>query len=239
MARDFTKNTSNYMDIGINQIAPILDGASFLCVHAWVNADTYTTGANDNRVFSTVLDDAKTGFTLMVNDAGATETPKVGARSQSADVFQTQTGTTDINSGSWVSAGGRADIAGDKIAVFTNGNKDTDASVTFGASTYTNSVPTTSDDVIGGSSIPATVTPPQFDGDIAEVAVFAKDIGDNAFIGLAHGVNPFPFGYAVYFSLYGNDSPENDLSVNHETGTITGTVSQTPHAPVELLENYL
>ena len=143
-----------------------------------------------------------------------------------------------MGTNAWFGAGGRLDFAGDAIAVFLNGVKESDSSVTFANNTFTLGTPSgDGQDVISGNVSPPIPLGQQTDGDIAEMAYFTEDIGDNAFIGLGHGVNPFTLEPAVYFALHGNESPENDLSVNSLTGTITGSIPKSNHAGVELLEN--
>lgn len=228
MARDFTKDVLNYMRLGANALGPTLNGAAAVSIHAWVWPDTFTATANTNRVIQVHIANSSTGLMLAIHD-GATGVVRAGARSQSADGFQTRSGTTVVSTSGWSHIGAAFDFAGDTITPYYNGVAEGGGAVTFGASAYTNATPTTSYDAIGSDGTP--IISNQIDGRIAEVAVWTVDIGAAGFAALAKGVSALlvrPEALAFYMPLMGNNSPER-CRISGISGTITGTVAKADH----------
>ena len=99
MARDFTKNTANYLSLGTEQLVALVSGASALSIAAWVNFDTIGNVTNDNRVLAVSIDAGKAGFLIATGASGANNLPRIGGRSQSADTFQATNGTSNFPTG--------------------------------------------------------------------------------------------------------------------------------------------
>jgi len=82
-----------------------------------------------------------------------------------------------------------------------------------------------------------------YEGDEAEVCVWAAELSTNEVLILSRGVNPFIVQNSNingYWPLYGNDSPEPQYKGQTDTGTVTGATKSTGwHPPVEQLENFL
>lgn len=231
MARDFTKDTANYMSLGVNQIQTLLNGAAKISMHAWVNPDTFNTGANDNRIITIGVADSLAGFILEIVGSAGAEVLKVAGRSVSTDTLQSKSATTVVSASTWHSCGGVFDESGDAITPYYEGAAEGGGAVTFGNAVWTNGTPTQLDTIGAGQSAPVE-TVIQFDGRIAELAIWTDDIGAAAFANLANGWSPlfFPTSLKFYFPLAGRFSPEPDV-VSGKTGSITGSLPIIQHPP--------
>lgn len=232
MARDFTKNTANYMDLGTDALNALFSGATDLSIHAWINADTFTTVNTDrNRILSQKITGTNSnGLALFISGQAA---PKVGlqGRSQTADAIQRVIGATEVTTGAWHSVGGVLDIDGDNIRIYLDGVQDTSTAVTFGATSYTTGTAPTAGDMMGGQEDPPSTAELQFDGRIGEVAIWTTDIGTVGFEQLNDGFSPLfvrPDALVAYWPLIGNFSPETDI-ISAKNGTITGTIAKAAH----------
>ena len=227
MARDFTKNVSNFIGLGVNKLAPLINGASKISFHAIVTYDSLDTAAdNYNRVVNCLLNGNAAAFT-----AGTSiTTPKlrIGGRSVSTDSFQAVNGTTTLVTGTEYSIGGVLDFSGDAIRVYLNGVQEASTAVTFGNATFTNATPTGQDSIGWAEGMSTTQ---QVDGRISEVAVWKGDITTAGFERLnarfsADRISPELL--VAYFKLLGVSSPERDIR-GGLSGTITGTVAGASH----------
>lgn len=232
MARDFSKNTSNYMTIGVGALGPILNGAGAISAHAIVTGDTLdATSVDDNRILSIAIDGASSALRLHTK-GDVNKRLNVAGRSVITDALQSVEGTTTMSTGTEYSCGGVLDIAGDKIRVYLNGSQEANTAVTFNNATYTHGTPTDSDRIGADMTTPPFATHFQWDGSIAEVAVWAGDIGTDGFYQLNKRISALlvrPDLLIFYAPLWGKASPEPDI-VSGKVGTITGTVAQRdPH----------
>jgi hypothetical protein len=237
MARDFTKNTSNYLGLGINAISPLLSGAAAISFHCWVYVDTlHGSAADADDLFSVQLSNTQAGFAARLTTSTGIGRLRVQARSGTGDASQSITGATTLSTGQWYSLGGVVNIASDTITVYVNGVSDNSGGVTFANATYTPGTPTTAGDSIGCAMTATTPisTTRQLDGRIADLAIWTADIGVNAFVALARGRRGWdvaPGSLVFFMPLHGVDSPEYDWK-SRKVGTITGTVAFGTHAPV-------
>lgn len=229
MARDFSKNTANYMNLGANIINAIISGKAAISVFARINADTLSTGGTfKNGIFGVPIANNSAGFALDIGNA-TNKFPRFQARSKTTDAGQVATGTTVIATGTFYTMGGVADFANARVKVYLNGVLEKNQAATWGAVTYTPGTPT-QQDTIGRT---ADVTPPtdttnQFDGAIDHVALWSGVLTATDFLQLHAGASPLivrPDLLEVYYRLDGSLSPERDL-VGGGSGTITGTVAQ-------------
>lgn len=124
MARDFSKTAANNLDLGALTIGTLLNGATKISVHAWINPDSYDTANNDNRILSVAIQNGTGGLTLSINNPAGTPVVRVAGRSVVTDSYQTKDGTTNITTGSWWSVGGVNNISGDTITPYVNGETD-------------------------------------------------------------------------------------------------------------------
>lgn len=232
MARDFSKNTSNYMSLGVGTLGSLINGASAVSAHVWANIDSTDSGVNDNSIFNVIGSSALTRLTFRIDGSGATKYLRVGGRSQNADGFQARNATSSFSIETWHSCGGVWDFDNDTITPYFNGAAENGGSVTFGSSTYSDGSPTTPD-YIGafGSSPPPSSSAEQTDGRLAEFALWNADIGADGFADLAEGrsaLSVCPHLLVVYFRLLGTTSPERDI-ISGASGTITGTIAKADH----------
>jgi hypothetical protein len=229
MARDFTKNTSNYMRVGVDKINPLISGASAVSIHAVAKPDTITATSGANRLVVSAVSNTQGGIVLSLHN-GTSALVRVAARSGTGDAAQVAVGSSVVSTGSYASFGGVADFANDAVRVYYNGAEEANTAVTFANATYTPGTPTTLNDTIGADD----TTSNQFDGAIAEVAIWNTDIGTSAFAMLADGVSALavrPDALVFYMPLVGKYSPEIDV-VSGQSGTITGTVAEIAHPRV-------
>lgn len=230
MARDFTKNTSNYMSLGANAIGPLVNGASAISMSCNANFDTTALGTPSDDFFFVAINGGTTGLSLAL--AGNPMKMRAGGRSVSTDSFLSADSTTTISTGSVWRLGAVFNIGGDKIRVYVNGTQEADTARTFGNTTYTNGTPTTVDGPGAAFSGSAPIsTTRQMDGQLSEFAIWNIDITSAGFAQLGAGVSPLlvrPDSLVFYMPLIGQYSPEKDY-ISGKSGTITGTVAAAAH----------
>lgn len=71
-----------------------------------------------------------------------------------------------------------------------------------------------------------------FNGKIAHIATWKREISENEVVSLAKGAPPTLFGPAHYWPLWGDDSPEPGLISSDTDGTLTGTTKGSTLPPV-------
>ena len=231
MARAFSKDVANYMTLGADAIAPLLNGAAKLSVGAWINAATFTNGANDNGIINIHIDGTAVG--LQLNIGSAANTVRCAGRSQAADALQASNGSA-VSTATWHHIGGVLDVSGDTIRTYLNGVQGSSTAVTFGATTWTRATPTGTDFIGARTSAAPPTTAQQLNGSLAELAVWIDDIGTAGFAALADGISPMailPTALVDYWPLIGYASPEIDR-FGAKSGTITGTVAAAAHMRV-------
>lgn len=239
MARDFVKNTSNYMTLGVGSLGAIINGAVCLSFHFWANADTFDSGVNDNGLFVGFVGSNLSFLTARVDGSGATKFLRVGGRSQSADAFQARNATSSFTTGAWHACGGTLDIGADTITPYFNGAAENGGAVTFGAATFTDSsTGRTQTDSIGNSNGIPSATIQQFDGRIAEFCIWfgSRVLTAAEFVSLSAGLSPkliAPSLGRIYFPIIGRGSSEHDYT-RGLTGTINGTIGAAVHPRIIL-----
>jgi hypothetical protein len=234
VARDFTKNTSNYMGLGVNALGPLLDNSSAISMAAWVQYDSQDVGVLNSRVINMFLDGTIPAMLIAADGAGNVI---VGGRSGTADpatLFSTGNATV-VDGVTWNAIGGVCDYVNNAVIAYVNGVGVTTPN-TFVFTTLSMGTPTGADSI--GSNLSNGVNPtstvPQVDGRIAEVAIWSTNIGASAFAALAIGISPLrisPETLEFYAPLYGLVSPEPDLSSGLQ-GTIGGSLPKATHARV-------
>lgn len=234
MARDFSKNTSNYMSLGLNTVGPLLHGFAHLMFSAQINADSFDVTSFSNPILWIYINGTSEGMIISATSGIL----QVSARSQAADPLRTRTGTTTLSTGVTYQVGGIIDIGGDTITPYVNGVAEGGGAASFGAATYTQGTPSAGRlDSIGASisgSVPAS-TARQFDGRISEVGLWASSTAFTAgdMLSLVEHSPELvrPSDLKVYFGLLGDSSPERDYW-GGLSGTITGTVAAADHPPI-------
>ena len=67
-------------------------------------------------------------------------------------------------------------------------------------------------------------------------------LSDVQLTAITHGVHPFIIddgNIQAFYTLWGNEDPESDMTGNGFNATDNAAARFTPNPPVELLENYL
>lgn len=234
MARDFSKNTANYMSLGINTIVPVLAGSSQISIHAFVTVDSFTASVTFcNDILSFFFGQGSVAGVLLFDTSSGNNRLRAGGRSGTSDIFLGAISPTNLSTGVQYSVGCVFDYAGKRIRLYVDGVQTTNTTVLFANATLTQTsgTNTTYDGIgagfLGGGPINANR---QMDGRISELSIFASDIGLAGFQMLSDGyaadmIGPPP---AFYFPLLGDDSPERD-HYGGASGTITGSIPQADH----------
>ncbi len=231
MARDFSKNTSNYMRLGANALGALLDGAPGIACHCWANFDTISTTSGDNALMTIWGTNASMNFRMAVHD-GTNPVFRISSRPVAAEAQRNAIGTTNLTIGTWYSLGASVDFVNDTITPYVNGAGEGATAAAFTATAYSTGTPTTSFDSIGSNGTPTAGT--QVDGRIAEMAVWGSTLTAAEFASLGNGVSALlirPQSILLYMVLLGNMSPEPDR-ISGVSGTITGTVAKADHCRI-------
>lgn len=236
MALDFVKNASNFLSYGVATFNPFLSGASKVVISALINADTFDTAVdNNNKILQISINGSSSGITFSVNAVGVNDLIRIAARSVSTDSLQALNGVTAITTGTWFHVGAIIDYAGDSLSTIVNGAVDTTSGVSFGNTTYTPGAPTVTDR-IGADSDTPVLTPGQFDGRIAEIAVWTFSAAEDVLVAdelaaLAKYFSPLmirPSNLVFYEPFISRQTTIPD-KVNGIAGTITGTLNYADH----------
>lgn len=236
MARTFTKNASNTLAYPIGHLSGLMSGKGVISVFARIRPIIYAwTGSGQpfNRVIQAVIHGGGSGAVVGFNmNLVATSTSqaslRVDARSVQTDGLQTAADTTVVGIGSWIRFGCVINFAADQIRIYLNGVQTVNATVSFANTTYTPGTPT-SEDLVGGPTLPITVIDRQFEGDIADIGMWAGDIGTTGFEDLeifeADAVRPDLM--MMYTPLHIGQAPRdiwNDVAL-----TIAGSIPEARH----------
>ena len=225
------------MSLGANVINPRISGAAAISLHLWIYADTYD-AVQGNDLFYTVINSVSAaGPSISIDSTGANNVLRVGGRSVTGDAFQVRNATSDLVTGQWHSVGGVLNFTGDTLTPYVNGVAENSGAATFANTTYTPGTPTGADKLgsAAGPGAGPAATNRQFDGRLAECALWNVDIGAAGFAALATRTSPLwvrPANLRLYMSLYGAASPERCRVNSGISGTITGTVAAADHPPV-------
>lgn len=233
MARDFTKNTANYINLGTATINGLLSGASAVSIHVLANFDsTSTTSTSNNRMFNSQINGSSAGLSFNIDNNGVPgeRRLRVVGRSTTADSAQAKVGTTDLSLSTWYSLGGVLNFTGDTITPYVNGAAENGGAATFGSNTYTPGTPTTGDVISGDVTAPSN-SQYQIDGRMAEIALWNVDIGASGYLQLAAGFSALfvrPESLIFYMPIIGRYAPEIEL-ISGKNGTVAGTLANADH----------
>jgi hypothetical protein len=233
VARTFTKNAANYVTLPASYWGSLLNGAGKVSVVARVFPRSYVGASNNNRVFTVQIDGTNvTGLTLLfLAQTISTGRLRAGGRSLTADAFQTVSTGVDLGVNAWISIGALFNFTAGTITIYTNGALVTTGTPGgFGSTTYVQATPTVPD-VLGGSAAPPPSTTDQFDGDIAEFAIYAGDITLDGHVAFNEGYTPDtirPDLLASYIPLLpGVTTPQDYWQA--QALTITGSIPEARH----------
>lgn len=228
MSRDFSKNLANYMSLGANAIGPLINGAAQISFHCWAYSDTLDDQTLGNVLLQVRINAATVGIRVAIGDGGGLYPVAISARAAAAETQRNIFGLTDVTTGTYHSIGVLFNFANDLVTIYLDGVADGPAqAAAFTSTNYTNGTPTSADS-IGTTVVPANSTLTQFDGRIAEVAVWNDDIGADNFSLLAAGQLASAVqtsSLAYYHPLNSGPVTGPDVSlVGSISGTITGSV---------------
>lgn len=236
MSRTFTKNVSNFLNIGTSGFGNLINGLAAVSVHFWVKPASYDVGGFNNRILGASMSAGSGAFVIAVDGSGANKVLACGGRSQLADGFQSKVGTTTLGTGAYKSVGAVFNYGAATITPYIAGTAEGGGSVTFGSGTYVHTASVGFQDCIGAAS-DSTTTADQFAGDIAEFAVWNTALTAGNFTSLAAGAAATAVARAnliSYMRLLGTASPETD-SVDSLVGTITGSIPQGAHPTINTM----
>lgn len=137
--------TNDYINFGLNKIGPKVNAASQISFEYWVNLRSYPTAGNVYEVFA-VANSTGGAIDCKIDEYGKAH---IGGRSISTDTFQDATSNTILELGKWNHITGIYDYPNDTIYIYINGKLDQTQSVTFGATSYTDSASGTYYDLMG------------------------------------------------------------------------------------------
>ena len=226
MARRFDGTTGDYILLGINSIGPLLDGAGAVTVAARYNQDN-AAEASEYLYYVASL----TGWAVMALYVNSSNKAVIGGRARYNTTWREKASTGSPSAGSWNTLVGVLDYANDNIYIYLNGTRESSLSVTFGGTSYTHDTSTRDDDCLGIADSNGLTAP--VDGNMAEVAIWAGDIGLPNMAAFNAGVCPlliFPSTLICYWPLTGRTSPEIEL-ISRKTGAVTGAAA-VAHPPV-------
>ena len=234
MARTFSRNVLNNLELGVSTLGAKLHGKSTIFIAARVKFNSFGGSGTVDRVVNIPISGAGAGALSGIVLGTSSSRLRLGARSSSADSFQTITGTNVIPSGSWQLLGGLINFPTDYLRMYRN-NSYAEGTVSFSQSSFQLGV-TDLPDKIGG----ATDASNNVDGDIAEVAIWTTDIGPEGIEQLSDPINASPLlihpqSLVFYMPLLGRHTPEIDF-IGGLTGSIPsgGNVPKAPHPRVFL-----
>jgi hypothetical protein len=236
LALDFTKDGTNYLHLGNGAISPLLAGCSKFAVSALIHPDALTnSGATNNYVIRWNIASGTTlGGGINIDTSGsASGVIRASARSNSGDGLQFRQGSGSVGTGSWKHVGMVADLPNDLIYTVLNGSVEGSTAVAFGGTTYTNAGGQSVTDRIGSNTGVPPGTAEQFDGRIAEVAVWALGSGDalltaEEWAALAGFVSPALI--RPHLLVYHNDlNRRTSDRVAGVAGTVSGSLSYADH----------
>jgi len=220
LARDFS-GTSQSLN---NATPPTIAGEHTLS--CWADGDDWVDALNASGVsgiFGKALWSGDTnGHTRFETGSGSGGQVKFKIRHSGGD---SEAAAASFSDGSgWHHLGGR--LQGTTIALFKDGSSAATASI--GGSTFSN---TTSADISIGA-FPNNLTNTEFDGRIAECAIWDEALSDAHIAALAKGVSPlaFPRGLVFYAPLLGRHDPEIEI-IGRLDMTVTGA-TQAAHPRV-------
>lgn len=237
MARDFTKNTSNYMTTPIDNVSTVIAGASAISIHALVTIDAFTGSSTfeSDIIQWHIASGSRTGGTFLFDTSGD-NLMKAFMRAERDEAGQTAISNTALSTGTEYALGCLVDYGGDSIEFFLNGASDGSTAVTFLQTTYTSNNNEDEVEGIGANMVsgaPSAIAR-QLDGGISELAIWNVDIGTSGWAQLgARFAPPFvkPQNLVLYWRLIGSHSPEVEI-MGGNNATINGTVAARTHAKV-------
>lgn len=175
MAIDFAKSATSYWDLAANGIGAIISGKQVVTVHMHVWIDSLTTTlATDNVILRTWYDGTDPQLHIGINATADPVHVLYVSLKPAGETAQVISSGGVISSGQWVSVAVVCDINGDNTIAYVNGSDSTHAKIWTATSFSTNSP--TDPDAIGANGGDYTGTDMHFDGRIAELAIWDREL---------------------------------------------------------------
>lgn len=235
-SRRFTKNTSNFMQLGTGELSAAFNGLSVISGHVWVNVASFTgSTAFESDILSVKIhENAEAGLVFLFDTSGANNVLKMFTRSVTGEGGQALAGVGNIATRRWSSVGFVMDIGGDSIRVYLNGRLDNVGAVTYSNATWTDSDNQNSTDMMGADlSSPSTTR--QLNGRLAELALWPLDITTSGFQKLYDEIDPTEVAPLIRLWRLDDSSSiksrEALLNVT-DNGIITGSVPRAAGPPI-------
>jgi hypothetical protein len=217
MSRNFPGTAGNRLD-GADNTAVDITG-TLITIAAWVKPDVVSSNhwiaSKDGTTTNSIQ------YRLHIS------TSKVVAGIGDSGGNDLATGATNVATGVWSHCAAVKNGTGTgSLKAYLNGAED--ASITSGRSMQARAEVF----VIGSRPADSGI---QFDGQIAEVAIWNVALTAAEIAALARGVRPFSIrrgNLKGYWPLLGTGSPERDYSGNGQSLTVVGSVPADTHAPV-------
>jgi hypothetical protein len=236
MARDFSKNVANYLSLGTGVVAAVVSGSGRISLSCLAFIRSTTAAANDNTIFQIIVGGSSVGVALNIDNltvAGQRQLRGAG-RSQASDARQAINGATNLALNTWIHLGAIIDYTGDKIETYVDGALDGTGAVAFAAATFTPSAATDPDGLGCYSPGLGITTASQFDGLLAELAIWKDDIGADAMRELGNRRVPFKVQRASlrhYWPFDGRGTNPPDF-VGGVNAIVTGSIPIADHPRV-------
>jgi hypothetical protein len=235
MARDFTKNISNYVSLGAGAIGPLLSGASGMSFACWVNQDSQA--ASDGDEVFTAFHSSSVSIRLGLRNSNLASFSAT-LRRQNGDTGNFPVGGTTLTTGVWNHVGCCVSF-GSNGKVYLNGVNDTasfgSGSAATTAGTFVSSTGVNHDGLGAFFTVAVpTSTARQLDGRLAECALWNVELTAADFASLAKGFTPDqvrPESLVAYWPMTGNASNIAELR-NAKNGTITGSIPAADHTRI-------
>lgn len=218
MARDFPGTSGNYLVIS-NPSGPLDVTGTVLSISAWIKLDG--TGADQD-----IITKAGTGATTFQYVLGVTSTARLRVAIGNSAGIDLADGSTPLSTGVWYHVYLYKNGTGaSALGSFLNGSLEA-------AVTSNRAIQDTANDVLIGARDP---TVNNFNGRIAEVAVWNIALGSTRIAALAKGASPLrvaPYNLAAYYPLWTSDAAR-DMSGNGQHMSTAGSSPTANHPPVE------
>jgi hypothetical protein len=227
--RDFSKNLSNYMELGVGATAAVLSGAEGISFSLFAVIDSASTASiTENRLFAFTLGSSSgnDGISAMIDGFTSPGNLRLRIRSRSFDGESVRQfmSSTNLLTGTLTHIAGACDIANDTIYIWIDGAQESTAQ-SYTNATYTVSANNSDTDRIG-TLADANATAAQFDGALGEIAFWRRTLVQDEVTALSRGMSPLLIDRPTfYWPLTGLDSPEPEL-VRGLSANIAGSLPQ-------------
>ena len=158
----------DYIDLGLNKILPLLNGAEGITASAWVKVNSYNV-SDSAFLFNEAINVSSIACGMYIT---TDHYFRMGGRSKSNDLIQDTLSISKIELGKWYHLVGVNDYKNKKIEVYINGVLDNEISgVGFSSDYLVAGIPTINAK-IGGHSTAGRM----FDGMIDEILIYSTSL---------------------------------------------------------------